>query len=123
MTLVEKKLKQLSHNYPSGIAISLHNDSQESYAATRSAKIGDYDTLVSRFQLALRGLGGAGCNPVTGTPGAGGCQWFNPFSNAIQSNYITGQTNPNYSAAVANDRRGGRLRRLPAGRHHLCGHR
>jgi hypothetical protein len=48
MTLVEKKLKQLSHNYPSGIAISLHNDSQQSYAATRSAKIGDYDTLVTR---------------------------------------------------------------------------
>ena len=62
-----------------------------------------YDTIVSRFQLALRGLGGPGCNPTTGTPGAGGCQWFNPFSNAIQSNYITGQTNPNYSAAVAND--------------------
>ena len=48
MTLVEKKLKQLSRNYPSGIAISLHNDSQQSYAATRSAKIGDYDTLVTR---------------------------------------------------------------------------
>lgn len=48
MTLVEKKLKQLSHNYPAGIAISLHNDSQESYEATRSAKIGDYDTLVAR---------------------------------------------------------------------------
>ncbi|PZQ57936.1 MAG: TonB-dependent receptor [Phenylobacterium zucineum] len=61
-----------------------------------------YDALVSRFQLALRGLGGPGCNPTTGTPGVGGCQWFNPFSNAIQSNYITGQTNPNYSAAVAN---------------------
>jgi iron complex outermembrane receptor protein len=62
-----------------------------------------YDTVVSRFQLALRGLGGAGCNPATGTPGAGGCQYFNPFSNAIQSNYQTGQTNPNFSAAVAND--------------------
>jgi uncharacterized radical SAM superfamily Fe-S cluster-containing enzyme len=28
MTLVDKKLKQLSHNYPQGIAVSLHNDSQ-----------------------------------------------------------------------------------------------
>jgi len=62
-----------------------------------------YDTIVSRFQLALRGLGGPNCNAATGTPGAGGCMWFNPFSNAIQSNYITGQTNPNYSAAVANN--------------------
>src|SRR5690606_35727327 len=43
-----------------------------------------YDTVVSRFQLALRGLGGEGCNYQTGTPGQGGCQWWNPFSNAIQ---------------------------------------
>lgn len=54
MTLVDKKLAQLSHNYPAGIAISLHNDSQESYEATRSAKIGDYDTLVARVSALLR---------------------------------------------------------------------
>jgi uncharacterized radical SAM superfamily Fe-S cluster-containing enzyme len=54
LTLVEKKLKQLSHNYPSGIAISLHNDSQDSYAATRSHKIGDYATLVERVTSLLR---------------------------------------------------------------------
>lgn len=77
-------------------------DLNAAYMRQDLTRIG-YDTLVSRFQLALRGLGGAGCNPVTGTPGAGGCQYFNPFSNAIQSNFITGQTNPNYSGAVAND--------------------
>ncbi|TCM16462.1 radical SAM family protein [Novosphingobium sp. PhB165] len=54
MTLVEKKLKQLSGNYPAGIAISLHNDSQESYEATRSHKIGDYETLVTRVSGLLR---------------------------------------------------------------------
>jgi uncharacterized radical SAM superfamily Fe-S cluster-containing enzyme len=54
MTLVDKKLQQLSHNYPAGIAISLHNDSQESYAATRSEKIGDYETLVTRVSALLR---------------------------------------------------------------------
>ncbi|AJP72364.1 radical SAM protein [Sphingomonas hengshuiensis] len=53
MTLVDKKLKQLSNNYPSGIAISLHNDSQESYEATRSHKIGDYETLVTRVSALL----------------------------------------------------------------------
>lgn len=53
LTLVDKKLKQLSNNYPQGIAVSLHNDSQESYAATRSAKIGDYDTLVARVAALL----------------------------------------------------------------------
>jgi len=54
MTLVDKKLKQLSGNYPDGIAISLHNDSQESYGASRSHKIGDYETLVSRVTALLR---------------------------------------------------------------------
>lgn len=48
LTLVPAILKKLSNNYPSGIAISLQNDGQESYAATRSAKLGDYDTMVSR---------------------------------------------------------------------------
>lgn len=54
MTLVPKKLAQLSNNYPAGIALSLHNDSQESYAATRSAKLGDYDLLISRTTDLLR---------------------------------------------------------------------
>ena len=76
-------------------------DVNATYMRQDLTRIG-YDTIVSRFQLALRGLGGPGCNPTTGTPGAGNCQWFNPFSNAIQSNYITGQTNPNFNAAVAN---------------------
>lgn len=54
MTLVDKKLKQLSKNYPTGFAVSLHNDSQQSYELTRSSKIGDYDTLVSRVTALLR---------------------------------------------------------------------
>lgn len=54
MTMVDKKLKQLSGNYPTGIAISLHNDSQESYEATRSHKIGDYETLVARVSALMR---------------------------------------------------------------------
>lgn len=62
-----------------------------------------YDTVVSRFQLALRGLGGEGCNPTTGTPGVGACKWWNPFSNAIAANALTGQTNPGYNSAVANN--------------------
>jgi len=31
----------------------------------------------------LRGLGGPGCDFRTGTPGAGACQYLNPFSNGI----------------------------------------
>jgi iron complex outermembrane recepter protein len=55
------------------------------------------DTEISRFQLALRGLGGEGCNPTTGVPGVGPCQFFNPFSNSVPGNYITGQANPGFN--------------------------
>lgn len=40
------------------------------------------DAIGTALQNALNGLGGAGCNPATGTPGAGGCRWFNPFGSA-----------------------------------------
>ena len=55
------------------------------------------DRYVSRIQLALRGLGGPGCNPSTGTPGAGSCQYFNPFANSIQKSSINGA---NYAAST-----------------------
>ncbi|KQR56067.1 TonB-dependent receptor domain-containing protein [Brevundimonas sp. Leaf168] len=40
------------------------------------------DTIGSALQNALNGLGGAGCDPATGTPGVGACQYFNPFGSA-----------------------------------------
>lgn len=40
------------------------------------------DTIGSALQNALNGLGGAGCNPSTGTPGVAACQYFNPFGSA-----------------------------------------
>lgn len=40
------------------------------------------DTLAQEFQNALRGFGGAGCDPVTGTAGVGPCEYFNPFSTS-----------------------------------------
>ena len=55
------------------------------------------DILVDRFQAALNGLGGAGCTGTT--PGANGCQYFNPFSSAISRNVFTGATNPGYVGA------------------------
>ncbi len=60
-----------------------------------------YDTLVNRFALALRGLGGPSCNVAANTPGLNGCQWFNPFSTGVASNSITGQTNPQFNATLA----------------------
>ncbi|MDP9412862.1 MAG: TonB-dependent receptor [Pseudomonadota bacterium] len=60
------------------------------------------DTVVDRLQLALRGFGGENCNRAANTPGQNGCLFFNPFSNAIPRNPITGQTNPGFNPAVAN---------------------
>ncbi|MCA6275252.1 TonB-dependent siderophore receptor, partial [Phenylobacterium sp.] len=55
------------------------------------------DRYVNRIQLALRGLGGASCNPATGTPGVGACQYLNPFANSIQRSSINGA---NYAQAT-----------------------
>lgn len=40
------------------------------------------DVLNTEFNLALNGLGGADCNPLTGTPGVGACEYFNPFATS-----------------------------------------
>ncbi|MFL5296825.1 MAG: TonB-dependent receptor domain-containing protein [Phenylobacterium sp.] len=61
------------------------------------------DISVTRLELALRGLGGPGCNPVTGTPGAGACSYFNPFANAYTGNPSTGGTNPFAAANASNN--------------------
>jgi iron complex outermembrane receptor protein len=58
------------------------------------------DVLTYRMQQALNGLGGPNCSGTT--PGANGCQYFNPFSNAIKGNPATGQSNPGFVSANAN---------------------
>lgn len=50
----------------------------------------------------MRGLGGPNCNPVSGSPGSGGCQYFNPFANAFSANAATGQVNPFYVSGIGN---------------------
>ncbi len=84
------------------------------YSRQRSSRNG-WDTLTDRYALALRGFGGPNCDTQPNTPGiqgpgggapvagANGCQWFNPFSNAIQRNAIDGQVNPQFNATFAND--------------------
>ncbi len=66
------------------------------------------DTLVDRLQLALRGFGGPNCDQdpalpgIQGVAGAGGCQFFNPFSTAISRNTATGAVNAQFLPSVAN---------------------
>ena len=40
------------------------------------------DVLNTEFNLALNGLGGSDCNPLTGTPEVGSCEYFNPFATS-----------------------------------------
>ncbi|WAC58810.1 TonB-dependent receptor domain-containing protein [Brevundimonas sp. SL130] len=56
-----------------------------SLAATASRQHVAYDkpdVIGSALQNALNGLGGAGCDAATGTPGVGACQYYNPFGSA-----------------------------------------
>ena len=41
------------------------------------------DVLVDRFNAAIVGLGGTSCDPLTGLPGTGACEYFNPFGTAL----------------------------------------
>ncbi len=53
--------------------------------------IDGYDSYGDRVQRALLGFGGPNC--TGSTPGANGCQWLNPFGNAVGSNAATGAVN------------------------------
>ncbi|MFM8353853.1 MAG: TonB-dependent receptor plug domain-containing protein, partial [Gammaproteobacteria bacterium] len=57
-----------------------------------------YDTYIERMAFSLDGLGGPNCNRNTGTPGTGGCLYYNPFSNGIARSAVNGATNPNFPA-------------------------
>ena len=69
----------------------------------RDRNVSGKDVLTERWAFALDGLGGPNCNRITGTPGAGGYTYINPFSNAIAFSPMTGNRNPDYDATVAND--------------------
>lgn len=70
--------------------------------AERERLLDGEDTRTERMAFALDGLGGEGCDPATGIPGAGPCEYFNPFSNSIRRSGTNGVVNPQYNAAVAN---------------------
>ncbi|MFT4631027.1 MAG: outer membrane receptor protein involved in Fe transport [Candidatus Azotimanducaceae bacterium] len=68
----------------------------------REREVAGSDMLVEGMAFAIDGLGGPGCDQATGTPGVGGCEYYNPFSNAIQVSAVNGATNPQYNPAVGN---------------------
>jgi iron complex outermembrane receptor protein len=73
------------------------------YSYTKDLKKAE-DILVQDLQAALNGYGGPNCNGIrAGLPGST-CQWFNPFSSAIERNVFTGARNPYYEPSLANTR-------------------
>jgi iron complex outermembrane receptor protein len=41
------------------------------------------DVIKDKFTLALNGLGGRGCDPISGVPGEELCEYFNPFATSF----------------------------------------
>ena len=79
------------------------------FSASYSKRVRDLtgsDMFIENSAFAMRGLGGANCNRAAanaaGTHGQGNCFYYNPFSNAIQTSVVTGFTNPDYRANLAN---------------------
>ena len=76
------------------------------YSRTEGARITN-DTYIAGLTAALSGFGVC-ADPITGVApagavaGAGGCEYYNPFSNAIPASAITGDANPNYVPGLEN---------------------
>ncbi len=80
----------------------IHYDFAVSYS-NRERNSETPDTEVEKMAFALDGLGGPNCVPgPTAVPGAGGCEYYNPFSNAIQYSRINGAFNPQFKPNLAN---------------------
>ncbi|MDG6080266.1 TonB-dependent receptor [Erythrobacter litoralis] len=101
-----------SENESYRISAGLERDIGESFTASlygtyinASSRAAVQDTLGVRLQNALDGLGGPDCDVANGAPGQGNCYYFNPFSNAIAGNPVTGDLNPNYVGPDGSDPR------------------
>jgi outer membrane receptor protein involved in Fe transport len=109
---------RLSGSYIGDFDNGVHYDAALSYSATKSERSTN-DTYITGLTAGLRGFGvcvdpNTGFDPATGTQpwaagyagsltaGGGACEYYNPFSNAIQANAVTGTANPNYVSGLEN---------------------
>ena len=75
------------------------------------------DTKIHGLVTGLLGIAGPNCKTNADgikVPGENGCLWYNPFSNAIERNAITGDVNPQYRSNLANTAELGEWMRAPA---------
>ncbi len=97
----ETRTKRLSFGLTGETDSGISFDTSFSWS-NRLRDIGGSDMFIERIAFAFDGLGGAACDPVTGTAGVAPCEYYNPFSNALAFSPVTNATNPQYNAAVAN---------------------
>ncbi|MEH6487205.1 TonB-dependent receptor plug domain-containing protein [Hyphomonas oceanitis] len=107
-----------SGSYVGDFDNGVHYDAALSYSTTEAERLTN-DTYIVGLTSALRGFGvctdpNTGFDPATGTrpyapgytgaltAGAGGCEYYNPFSNAIPASAVTGEPNPNYVPGLEN---------------------
>ena len=95
-----------SGSYVGDFDNGVHYDAALSYSATEAEVITN-DTYIAGFAAALRGFGVC-ADPVTGDLPAGavagqdGCEYYNPFSNAVPASGVTGDANPGYVPGLEN---------------------
>lgn len=109
---------RLSGSFIGDFDNGVHYDAALSYSATESERLTN-DTYITGLTAGLRGFGvcvdpNTGFDPATGTQpwaagyagsltaGGGACEYYNPFSNAIQANAVTGAANPNFVSGLEN---------------------
>jgi iron complex outermembrane receptor protein len=98
---VYRVVSEVSGDFGHALGFDLNYTADALYQRT-VYKIETRDMLIDRLQASLNGLGGPNCSGTT--PGANGCQWFNPFSSGVQMNPVTGQVNKStYKASLTND--------------------
>lgn len=104
---------QLMFNADLDIELSPSIDLRLSFTHSEyDRKFGGTDTFGDLFQNALSGFGGPNCAysstasrvglnaaQIQALAGTNGCQYWNPFSTAVQANAATGQTNPLYAGS------------------------
>ena len=105
-------------DYSGAFENGINYDFGLTYSTTESERL-THDTYIVGLTAALRGYGVCtdpvtGFDPATGTQpwaagyagtltaGGGSCEYYNPFSNAIPFNAVTGAANPNYAPGLEN---------------------